>query len=157
MKESDLYIPVRDWLRARGFTVHIEIFDCDVVGINADGKMVAVELKTGMTLGLYNQLSLRATWADEVWAAVPATAEKPKHGFAYNGYGLLIVSGGRVKVQRIARPQPWNRCRSQIYRRKELSSRLAALDHHVAGLPSCPQAREQRNAVRLGQHGLQIQ
>lgn len=148
MKESDLYIPVRDWLRSRGYTVHIEVFDCDVIGINEAGHLVAVELKRGMTHGLYEQLVARAIWADEVWAAVPPTAETPKDMFSYHGFGLLIVSGQKLRVKRKARPQPWHWHRTREYRRGVLRGRSPAHDSHVAGLPSCSQAREQRAAVR---------
>lgn len=147
MRESDLYIPVRDWLRSRGYAVHIEIFDADVVGINEAGHMVCVELKTGMRHELYLQLSDRARWADEVWAAVPPTAARPKSGFGYHGFGLLIVGAGKIKVQRKARPQPWHRIKSQQYRRSVLAARLPARDGHLAGLPSCSQAASQRAAV----------
>lgn len=148
MKESDLYIPVRDWLRSCGYTVHVEVFGTDVVGINDAGHLVAVELKTGMTRGLYEQLSLRTMWADEVWAAVPPNVDRPRSGWDYYGYGLLIVKDGRVKVRRKARPQPWHRVRTQAYRRKVLRGLKPAPDHHLAVLPCCPQAKRQRAEVR---------
>lgn len=148
MKESDLYLPVRDWLRSRGYTVHVEIFDCDVVGINAAGHMVAVELKLGMRRDLCNQLSLRTNWADEVWGAVPHTAEQPGSGWSYYGYGLLVLKNGKLRVQRKARPQPWHRIRAQEYRRKVLRSRHPARDCDIAGLPSCAQAKTQRDISR---------
>ena len=147
MKESDLYQPVRDWLRSRGYVVHVEIFDCDVVGINEAGHMVAVELKLGMHADLCTQLNNRCRWADEVWAAVPHTAGKPFKSWEYYGWGLLIIRNGKLSVRRKARPQPWFWHRSRAYKRGRLMGRLPARDTDLAGLPSCRLRREQREAV----------
>lgn len=147
MKESDLYPPVRDWLKARGYTVYVEIFDCDVVGINAEGHMVAVELKVGMLRDLPGQLMTRCTWADEVWAAVPHTADKPFSSWSYYGWGLLIIRNGKLSERRKARPQPWNWHKRRNYIRGRLSYTPPARDSDLAGLPACRALREQRLAA----------
>jgi hypothetical protein len=103
MRESDLYPPVRDWLIARGYEVHVEIFGHDIVALK-DGKALVVELKLGLTRVLTKQLESAANWADEVMGAVGVEVIIGKSGecgaYRYNGFGLLQVVGGKVR-QRI--------------------------------------------------------
>ena len=142
VRESDLYQPVRDWLVAQGYEVHVEVFDADIVATK-DGRLIAVELKPCLTDGLTLQLHHRAGWADEVWAAV---SSEPRITSILRdaGYGLLQVVNGRVRKRFKARPQPWGWHSRHAYRLKKLANREPAHDHELAGLPCCPQLREQR-------------
>lgn len=142
MRESDLYVPVRDWLAARGYAVYVERFGADVVAVRG-GELTVVALKLCLTQGLMEQLGWRAQWADYVIAAV---ASEPKHlsGLRYAGYGLLQVRDGKARQRLVARPQPWLWHRKHDYRAKKLAGEAPAMAHEVAGLPSCPQLRQQR-------------
>lgn len=150
MRERDLYPPVRDWLSSQGWTVHVEIFDADVVAVK-DGKIMVVELKTGMTEELRWQAVKRAQWSDLVLVAVPASTYRPnRHWFNY-GIGVLTIDDRRrVRVRIQPRPQPWHWVKRRTYRLKRLSSRAPAQDFESAGMPSCRelrQMRERRNAA----------
>ena len=142
IRESELYRPVRDWLIARGHQVHVEIFDADIVALK-DGLMTAVELKSSVSNGLMLQLHHRAAWADYVFAAV-AVCPKRTDQLRYCGYGLLLVSGGKVRQICMAREQPWRRVLARRYRLKRLMGRHPAMEHEVAGLPACGLLKEQR-------------
>jgi hypothetical protein len=145
MRESDLYVPVRDWLVARGYAVHIEVFDADVIGINESGHMVVVELKLQICKRLIHQLHVRCGWADEVYAAIPKSSARPPSDWSYWGWGLLVVDGSKVATKRMAKPQPYLRNKTRLYRQRVLAKRNPAADHHVAGLPSCALAKMQRS------------
>lgn len=147
MKESDLYIPVRDWLLARGHIVHVEIFDADIV-TECDGKLWAIELKPGWTRELWAQLYRRTEWADHVVAAT-ARELRGRHDIRYYGYGWLHVDAGKVRQRIKPRPQPWHFHQRRAYRLKRLSRRPPAQDHEMAGLPSCPALREQREMRKV--------
>lgn len=148
MKERLLYAPVRDWLRSKGWAVRVEIFDADVVA-EREGKLLVVELKTGFTGSLINQLHDRARWSDFVYAAIPSTTYKPrKHAMAYWGFGVLTVDGDRVRERLRPRPQPWMRNKMHAYRLKKLLEIPSAQDHECAGLPACKELAEMRRISR---------
>jgi len=151
MRESDLYPPVRQWPLARGYEVHVEIFGADVVAVK-DGQLTVVELKVAWTNQLFQQLIDRAGWADFVFAAVPAAMARTREatsktkGARYRGFGVLAVDCERCKVKQVAKPrqQPWMFVKRRNYRLKELTGRPPAMDHELAGLPSCNTLRRQR-------------
>lgn len=151
MKESDLYPPVRDWLRARGYEVHVEMFGADVVAVK-DGTLTVVELKIALTQKLLYQCNDRARWADFVLAAVPVNmlTTREAKGRIKNargwGFGVLSVDVDRCSARQIAkaRQQPWGFHKRRNYRLKMLDGRPPAMDHELAGLPSCNALRQQR-------------
>ena len=74
--ESDLYTPVRDYLRSLGYDVKGEVRSCDIAAVR-DGELIVVELKRGFTLELIYQAIDRQRVADGVYVAVPL----PKRGY----------------------------------------------------------------------------
>ncbi len=153
MKESALYIPVREWLRDRGYRVHVEMFDADVIAIK-DSQITVVELKLGFNDGLCRQLQDRSKWADFVYAAIPPNAADAntiwgsrKTFFARYGFGLLIVDGNSVKQRRKPFPQPFCWHKKRAYRMKRLLGSHPACDFELAGLKCGPELRAQRNGV----------
>ncbi len=74
--ESDLYGPVRDYLRELGYEVKGEVRGCDVTALR-DGELIVVELKRGFTLELIYQAMDRQRVADGVYVAVPL----PRRGY----------------------------------------------------------------------------
>ena len=147
MKECDLYIPVREWLRKHGWVVHVEKFDADIVAIK-DGRLLAVELKTYFTRKLISQCVARAAWADEVMAATPINP-KTRSELKYCGIGYLQVIDGEAILQVKPRPQPWSWHKKHAYRVKVLNSRASAMDHEIAGLPACHALKAQRKQRQL--------
>jgi hypothetical protein len=149
MKESDLYPPVREWLQKRGYEIHVEVFGCDLVAVK-ERMLTAVELKLGLEQHLIEQLRYRSWWADFVIGVVPMSKSVEKlrdanfRRWRYEGYGLCVVENGRVRQLVKPKPQPWDWHRKHAYRVKMLAGRPPAQDHEIAGLPSCPQLREQR-------------
>jgi hypothetical protein len=146
VRESDLYLPVRDWLLRQGWVVHVEVFEADIVATLGD-KLMAVELKLGFTKSLRRQVEHRAHWADYVVAAIPGSRGGPCR-FApfcrFYGFGLLLVDGDKIHKAVGFKPQPWGWRKRHDYRVKKLTGRAPAMDHEVAGLPSCPALSEQR-------------
>lgn len=148
-RESELFVPVREWLRKNGYEVHVEIFDADVVAVK-DGKLTVVELKPHFTVKLFKQLHSRALWADFVIAATfrPKSGDADKAikrgGMKYHGFGVLLVDGSAVRELMKPKPQPFMWHKRNAYRRKKLLGRAEAMDHELAGLPSCNALREQR-------------
>jgi hypothetical protein len=134
VREVLLYPPVRDWLVAQGYTVWVEIFDCDIVGMK-DGLLVAVELKPCFTAGLSRQCDDRCKWADFVLAAVASRAKCPRY-LAQRGVGVLEVRDGRVIERKRPRRQPWWWQARHAYRIKRLATEPCAQADDVAGVPS---------------------
>ena len=149
MREADLYLPVRDWLRSQGYDVYVEVFDCDVVGVNGQ-CLVAVELKLSLTWELEMQCLKRAGWADFVWAAISTAPDKGRldRFTKGSGFGILQITNDRVKKRRKAQPQPWPRLKRRAYCFHRLEQLRPALEHHRGGLSACRQLREQNKERR---------
>ncbi|MGR3484388.1 MAG: DUF2161 family putative PD-(D/E)XK-type phosphodiesterase [Paracoccaceae bacterium] len=107
-READLYPPVKAWLGARGFDAKGEVGACDVLARHADGRVVAVELKVGFSLSLFQQAVARLSVTPLVYVAVPRPglrSLRPNLALARAaGLGVLTVQGGVVACH--AEPQP---------------------------------------------------
>ncbi|UHS58598.1 DUF2161 domain-containing phosphodiesterase [Agrobacterium vaccinii] len=75
--ETSLYLPVKAFLEAAGFSVKGEIGGCDLVGISGEEPPVVVvcELKLSFNLELILQAVDRAAVSDEVWIAAKVSAK----------------------------------------------------------------------------------
>ena len=136
MRESDIFPPVRDWLKAQGYEVYVEKFDADVIGIK-DFHIIVVELKPCLTMGLFNQLIVRASWANEVWGAVASEPRMHVSQMRHRGFGLLCLHNGKLRIKAKARPQPWGWHRRRAYRFKKLIEDFTpAGPDAMAGIPS---------------------
>ena len=114
--ETALYLPIKRFLEAQGFTVKGEIGGCDIVAVR-EGEpplLVVTELKLSFTLELVLQGIDRAACCDEVWLAVRASAKgrgresdgRVKKLCRMLGFGLLLVSpAGRVDP--LVEPVAW--------------------------------------------------
>jgi len=100
--ETALYLPIKSFLEAAGYTVKGEIGGCDLVGLN-DGEppvVVICELKMTFNLELILQAVDRAAASDEVWIAARVSAKgKGREGdrrfrdlCRRLGFGMLAVS-----------------------------------------------------------------
>jgi len=74
--ETTLYLPIKRFLEAAGYSVKGEIAGCDVVGLSAAEPPVVVicELKLSFNLELILQAVDRASASDEVWIAARVSA-----------------------------------------------------------------------------------
>jgi hypothetical protein len=70
-RESDLAIPVREYLEAQGYTVRSEVNGCDITAV-LDDELIVVELKKGFSTDLLIQATERQRIADTVYVALPA-------------------------------------------------------------------------------------
>lgn len=135
--ESDLYIPVRDFLTSLGYTVRAEVDDCDIAAVKGE-ELLIVELKLNLTVELLTQAVKRQRMTDLVYIAVP----KPVHFKSNAKYrdlqhllrrlelGLLFVSfrGNKPLVEPILEPLPFERSRSQAHGRRKRSKMLSEIN-----------------------------
>ncbi len=106
--ETNLYLPVKNFLEGLGFAVKVEIGGCDLVAIAAGSPPLLVigELKLTFNLDLVLQGVDRADACDEVWLAVGASRRKGRERDARVrklcrrlGFGLLAVTErGAVEI-----------------------------------------------------------
>ncbi len=71
MQEIDLYIPVKDYLKQRGYHVKGEVQSCDVVAVDPEDTLVIVELKLSLNLTVLLQAVDRLKMTDIVYIGVP--------------------------------------------------------------------------------------
>lgn len=147
MLEKDLYGPVKEWLKGKGYEPKAEVAGCDILAVREDVTL-AVELKVTLNLEVILQAADRQRLADIVYIAVPKkgkamTTQRWKlicHLLKRLEIGLLLVHvrGGHEVEEAIA-PVAFDRERSrQTYKRK----RKAAIneyhkrhgDHNVGGV-----------------------
>lgn len=74
LKETDLYPPIKAFLRAQGYEVKAEVASADVVACRAQEEPVIVELKTAFSLTLVQQGIARQAVCDLVYLAIPSGA-----------------------------------------------------------------------------------
>ncbi len=107
--ETALYLPIKHFLEAAGYSVKGEIAGCDLVGLTPDEPPVVVicELKLSFNLELILQAVDRAAASDEVWIAarVSVKGKGRESDRRYRdlcrrlGFGMLSVSdNGTVDV-----------------------------------------------------------
>jgi hypothetical protein len=115
MREADLYLPVKAYLEAQGYTVKAEIGDCDVFARRGDEPPVVIELKLTFSLALVLQGAARQTLFEHVYLAVPVSSDRGwKLRYAdimrlcrRLGLGLLAVDPGRSTVEAHLDPGPY--------------------------------------------------
>lgn len=109
VRETDLYLPVKNYLEDQGFCVRGEVLDCDLAAVK-DGKLLLVELKTAVNLDLILQGNERKRICDNVYLAVPMlkNMRTPRWRKILRlcralGLGLLVVSSNGL-VQPLCHP-----------------------------------------------------
>jgi hypothetical protein len=70
IRETDLYMPVHDYLESLGYQVQGEVNGCDLAAIMGD-ELIVVELKTAFNLKLLCQAVKRQRVTESVYVAVP--------------------------------------------------------------------------------------
>jgi hypothetical protein len=71
LRETDLYLPVKQLLEAQGYVVKSEVGAADVVALRGDEPPLIVELKTAFSLVLIHQAIERQKLTDVVYVAIP--------------------------------------------------------------------------------------
>ncbi|MCC7043774.1 MAG: hypothetical protein IT183_07925 [Acidobacteria bacterium] len=133
MPERDLYLPIKRFLEAQGYTVKGEIGPCDVVAVRDDDRPVVVELKERLSLTLILQAVDRLAVSDAVYLAFRVgkgqSGSWRSHGKQVValcrrlGLGLLTVSA-RDRVEPVLDPAPY-RPRVSRHRRSRLLKEFA--------------------------------
>ena len=117
MLETDLYEPVRDYLKAQGYRVRAEVRDCDVVATKGD-DLIVVELKLRGTLDLLVQATERQRVSDSVYVALPRPKSRVRRGRQHRAFlrllrrlslGLIYVSldSETPQVEVVLHPGPY--------------------------------------------------
>jgi hypothetical protein len=75
IRETDLYMPVHDYLESLGYQVQGEVNGCDLTAVMGE-ELIVVELKTAFNLKLLCQAVKRQRVTESVYVAIP----KPKGG-----------------------------------------------------------------------------
>ncbi len=118
VRETALYMPVKEFLERRGYEVKGEVRGCDLVARRGDEPLVIVELKLRLSLALVLQGVDRLGLTERVYLAVPRPSSRRRRsrGLAPDspdlrklcrrlGLGLLLVGPRRVEI--IEEPVPY--------------------------------------------------
>lgn len=106
MKESDMYIPIKDLFESLGFTVKAEVNDVDVTAIKED-NIVLIEMKNALNIKLLYQACQRQRISEYVYIAIPKPNYKTlrSKGFKEKLYlvkrlhlGLILV-GNSAEIE----------------------------------------------------------
>jgi len=124
LKETDLYLPVREYLEKHGYLVRSEVKHCDIAAIKND-DLIVVEMKTSANMRLLVQATDRLKLTEAVYVAVPEPRRRDKHwrGIARVlrslELGLLTVhfSDLGTRVQLEFDPLPYQRKKQTRQRR----------------------------------------
>lgn len=97
LKETDLYLPIKNFLNNLGYEVKGEIKECDVIA-KKDDALIIIELKLSLNITLLLQAVERFTLADIVYIAIPKQCpmfkkqtKQVKKLIARLGLGLIVV------------------------------------------------------------------
>ncbi|MCP5078022.1 MAG: hypothetical protein GY951_08220 [Psychromonas sp.] len=134
-QESDLYLPIKNYLEKLDFEVKGEIKDCDIVAKKGE-QIIIIELKLSLNITLLLQAVDRFSLADTVYIAVPKQctiykkqSKQVKKLIKRLGIGLIVVDIQETKqfVEVINDPQDYSpriNKRKQTGLLKEFNSRI---------------------------------
>lgn len=71
MRESDLYLPLKEFLQEQGYSVKGEVKDCDVAAVRDDEPPLIVELKLSLNLDVVAQAVQRLAMTSTVYIGIP--------------------------------------------------------------------------------------
>lgn len=135
--ETDLFIPIRNFLINKGYTVHGEVKNCDIAAVKGK-ELLVVELKSSFNATLLIQAAKRQRLANLVYIAIPM----PKMGIFSRHWkdlcylvrrlelGLLVVSflksGPRVEV--VFDPKPFDLEHSKRLNKKKQNGIISEIN-----------------------------
>ena len=109
MKESDLYLPLKQFLESQNYEVKGEVLDCDVLAVRGEESPVVVELKLSFNLNVVLQAVERLSLTPKVYIGIPKQCKtlNRRRGHIIKllrmlGLGLVVIDSdretGSVKV-----------------------------------------------------------
>ena len=114
MKESDLYLPLKQYLESQNYEVKGEVCDCDVVAIKADEPPVVVELKLVLNLDVLLQGVDRLSVSSLVYIGIPYECKSFKKRKKLSirllkmlGFGLILIDPKSNKVEVLLDPSEY--------------------------------------------------
>ena len=114
MKESDLYLPLKQYLESQNYEVKGEVCDCDVVAVRAEEPPVIVELKLTLNLDVLLQGVDRLTLSQLIYIGIPHDAKsfKKKRKLSLKllkmlGFGLILIDPESNKVEVVLDPSEY--------------------------------------------------
>lgn len=126
--ETDLYHPVKQFLKAQNYIVKGEVGSADIVAIRDEEPPVIVELKTSFSLTLFHQATERQSMTDSVYVAVPRgsgrtflkSLQNNKRLCRRLGLGLLTVRLKDGFVEAHLDPTPYKPRQSKVKKQRLL-------------------------------------
>jgi len=135
ISESDLFVPVQQYLTTQGYSVKAEVLHCDITAVK-DDEIVVIELKKSLNISLLIQAANRQKFADSVYVAIaikpngtlPRNFKGACHLLKRLELGLIFVSflKTKTKVEIIFHPSEFKKRKSHKVRRniiREISGR----------------------------------
>jgi len=118
LRETALYMPVKEFLERRGYEVKGEVRGCDLVARRGDEPLVIVELKLRLSLALVLQGVDRLALTERVYLAVPRPSSQRRRSRGLDpdspdvrklcrrlGLGLVLVGPRSVEI--VEEPVPY--------------------------------------------------
>jgi len=136
MRESDLYLPIKNFFTELGYLVKAEVKDADVTAIK-DDEVVIIEMKTSLNVKLLYQACQRQRLTDYVYVAIPKPSYKVYRSKSFKEklyllkrlhLGLLLVSD-TVKVE--LDPKPFSVQASQRVSKKKKQIHLKEFQNRM--------------------------
>jgi len=144
MKESDLYLPLKQYLESQGYEVKGEICDCDVVAVRNEEPTVIVELKLTLNLDVLLQGVDRLTLSSLIYIGIPHDSKsfKKKRKLSLRllkmlGFGLILINSKSNKVEVLLDPSEYKPRKVKQKKEKllgEFQSRIG--DPNLGGMAS---------------------
>jgi hypothetical protein len=161
IQESDLYLPIKQYLEHQGYSIYGEVHNCDITAKKGD-ELILIELKTHFSIALLMQATQRQEVSNSVYVAVPVPHNRrnPNH---FRGMckllkrlelGLILVRflKTKTKVELISHPDQSRRRKNSKKRRaiiREIDGRFK--DYNTGGTPSTEEriTAYKQNAIQI--------
>lgn len=144
MKESDLYLPLKQYLEAQNYEVKGEVCDCDVVAIKDEEPPVIVELKLTLNLDVLLQGVDRLVLSSLIYIGIPKECKSFKKRKKLSvkllkmlGFGLILIDVKSNKVDVLLDPSEYKPRKVKQKKEKllgEFQSRIG--DPNLGGMSS---------------------
>ena len=106
MKESDMFMPIRDWLKSKGaikVCTEIYLYDtpADIVALMPEDKILVIEMKKSLTKHLIRQAHGHYCFSNYTYIAVATKPRMARMNLKCNeGIGVLSVKDNKVLLLR---------------------------------------------------------
>jgi hypothetical protein len=114
MKESDLYLPLKQYLESQNYEVKSEICDCDVVAVREEEAPVIIELKLTLNLDVLLQGVDRLALSSVIYVGIPHDCKSFKKRIKLSikllkmlGFGLILINPKSDTVEVLLDPSEY--------------------------------------------------